>query len=240
MADTKASLTLATHTTPPSTSQASKHPFTWQSLKILFHLAGIKASLPHGRHQSCHSLSRHQSFLSLYRHQSFLSLGMHQRFNSLGRHQSFHSLGRYQSFLSLDRHQSFLSLDRHQSLPSSWQASKLPFTWKTSKLPFTWQVSKLPSHLTGIKLPITRLTWGVQWLSGRVLDSRPRGCGFESHQSHINPSLVLVQPRKTCPFITERLLLGRKESKQSKVPFHLAVIKATFSLYSHQSIPFTW
>ena len=26
---------------------------------------------------------------------------------------------------------------------------------------------------------------------------------------NINPSLVLVQPRKTCPFITERLLMGR-------------------------------
>ena len=29
---------------------------------------------------------------------------------------------------------------------------------------------------------------------------------------HINPSLVLVQPRKTCPYITERLLMGPKES----------------------------
>ena len=25
---------------------------------------------------------------------------------------------------------------------------------------------------------------GVQWLSGRVLDSRPRGSGFEPHQRH--------------------------------------------------------
>ena len=34
---------------------------------------------------------------------------------------------------------------------------------------------------------------------------------------HINSSLVLVQPRKTCPYITERLLMGRKESnKQNK------------------------
>ena len=31
---------------------------------------------------------------------------------------------------------------------------------------------------------------------------------------NINPSLVLVQPRKNCPFITERLLMGRKESNQ--------------------------
>ena len=32
---------------------------------------------------------------------------------------------------------------------------------------------------------------------------------------HINPSLVLVQPRKTIPFITEKLLMGRKESNQT-------------------------
>ena len=63
----------------------------------------------------------------------------------------------------------------------------------------------------------------AQWLSGRVLDSRPKGCGFEPHRRHcvvslsknINPSLVLVQPRKTRPFITERLLMGRKELNQT-------------------------
>ena len=33
---------------------------------------------------------------------------------------------------------------------------------------------------------------------------------------HFNPSLVLVQPRKTGPFIAERLLMGRKESNQTK------------------------
>ena len=64
---------------------------------------------------------------------------------------------------------------------------------------------------------------GAQWLSGRVLDSRPRGRGFEPLRRHcvvslsknINPCLVLVQPRKTRPFITERLLMGRKESNQT-------------------------
>ena len=63
----------------------------------------------------------------------------------------------------------------------------------------------------------------AQWLSGRVLDSRLRGRGFEPHRRHcivslsksIDPSLVLVQPRKTRPFITERLLMGRKESSQT-------------------------
>ena len=50
------------------------------------------------------------------------------------------------------------------------------------------------------------------------------GRGFEPHRRHcvmslsknINPSLVLVQPRNRCPFITERLLMGRKESNQTK------------------------
>ena len=64
------------------------------------------------------------------------------------------------------------------------------------------------------------ISQGAQRLSGRVLDSRPKGRWFEPHRHHcvvslsknINPSLVLVQPRKTCPFITERLLMGRKES----------------------------
>ena len=28
------------------------------------------------------------------------------------------------------------------------------------------------------------LDWGAQWLSGRVLDSRPRGRGFEPHRRH--------------------------------------------------------
>ena len=31
---------------------------------------------------------------------------------------------------------------------------------------------------------------------------------------HINPSLVLLKPRKTRPYITERLLMGRKESNK--------------------------
>ena len=33
---------------------------------------------------------------------------------------------------------------------------------------------------------------------------------------HINPSLVLVQLRMPRPYITERLLMGRKESNQTK------------------------
>ena len=63
---------------------------------------------------------------------------------------------------------------------------------------------------------------GAQWLSGRELESRPRGRGSEPQRQHcavslsknINPSLVLVQPRKTRPFITDRLLIGLKESNK--------------------------
>ena len=65
---------------------------------------------------------------------------------------------------------------------------------------------------------------GAQWLSGRVLDSRPKGHRFEPHRHHcivslsknINPSFVLVQPGKTRPYISQRLLMGRKESNQTK------------------------
>ena len=75
--------------------------------------------------------------------------------------------------------------------------------------------------------PDQQASKGAQWLSGRALDSRPKGRGFEPHRRHcvvslsknINPSLVLVQPRKTRPFITERLLMGCKESKQKKTGF---------------------
>ena len=70
----------------------------------------------------------------------------------------------------------------------------------------------------------TQCSIGAQLLSGRVLDLRLRGRGFKPHQRHcvvswsknINPSLVLVKPRKTRPFIIERLLMGRKIIKSNK------------------------
>ena len=69
----------------------------------------------------------------------------------------------------------------------------------------------------------TKCAQEAQWLSGRVLDWRPRGGGFKPHWRHyvvslsknINPSLVLVQLTKTHPFITKRLLMGCKESNQT-------------------------
>ena len=63
-----------------------------------------------------------------------------------------------------------------------------------------------------------------QWFSGRVLDWRPRGRVFEPHwrhcvvvwAKHIYPTSVLAQTRKTRPCLTERLLMGRKQSNQTK------------------------
>ena len=62
--------------------------------------------------------------------------------------------------------------------------------------------------------------------SGSVVEclTRDRGATFSSLTGvtalcplarHINPSLLLVQPRRTRPCITERMLMGRKESNQT-------------------------
>ena len=82
---------------------------------------------------------------------------------------------------------------------------------------------------------------GAQLLSGRVLDSRPKGRGFEPHRRHcvvifeqdtFYHSLVLVQPRKTRPCITERLLMGRKESNQTKSPPGTLVAASSIVIHS--------
>ena len=63
-----------------------------------------------------------------------------------------------------------------------------------------------PTHLCSL-INMHLLFEGAQWLSGRVLDSRPRGRGFEPHQRHciaslsknINPSLVWFNPGRPVP-----------------------------------------
>ena len=62
----------------------------------------------------------------------------------------------------------------------------------------------------------------------RAAGSSLTGVTVLSLSKSINPSLVLVQPRKTGPFITGRLLMGRKESNQT----NKASIKCRFSLLS--------
>ena len=59
--------------------------------------------------------------------------------------------------------------------------------------------------------------WGravAQWM-GWLVRASPVSLRCGSWARHIYPSLVLVQPRRTSPFITERLLMGRKETNQT-------------------------
>ena len=83
---------------------------------------------------------------------------------------------------------------------------------------------------------------GAQWLSGRVLELRPSGRRFEPHRRHcvvslsknVNPGLVLVQPKKTRPFITAILLMGHKESNKKNNNQHFILrINAAFHLTSN-------
>ena len=58
--------------------------------------------------------------------------------------------------------------------------------------------------------------------SGSVVEclTRDRGVAWRhcvvSLSKNINPCLVLVRSRNTRPYLTERLLMGRKESNQTK------------------------
>ena len=77
-----------------------------------------------------------------------------------------------------------------------------------------------------------------------VVECMTRDQGLEPHRHHcvvslsknINPSLVLVQPRKTRPFITERLLMGRKESNQTNNQSSEDGIFMNYSLYLGKSV----
>ena len=61
------------------------------------------------------------------------------------------------------------------------------------------------------------------FLGGSVVECLTQDCGAGGSSRHcvvslsknINPSLVLVQPWKSHPFITEILLMGRKEPNQT-------------------------
>ena len=70
-------------------------------------------------------------------------------------------------------------------------------------------------------------------LSGRVLDSDQWAAGFSltgvtvlwsSSKTHLS-SLVLAQPGKTSPFLTERLLMRCKESNQTKSTRHFRCLE---------------
>ena len=78
--------------------------------------------------------------------------------------------------------------------------------------------------------------WGRSGSVVTLLDSGPRGRGFEPHWCHclvslsknINPSVVLVQPRKTRLFTTGRLLMGHKEYKIKQTKTFFIHLLTTF------------
>ena len=55
----------------------------------------------------------------------------------------------------------------------------------------------------------------LQETEGPWVRAPPASLRCGPSERHIYPSLVLVQHRKTRPFITEKLLIGRKESNQT-------------------------
>ena len=65
------------------------------------------------------------------------------------------------------------------------------------------------------------------------------GHGFEPHRCHcarhIYPSLVLVQPRKTRPCLTERFLMGHKESNQTNKQY-LTIWSIFFKFFAYQAL----
>ena len=42
----------------------------------------------------------------------------------------------------------------------------------------------ISNRCLGVSLQLYLASQGAQWLSGRVLDSRPKGSGFEPHRRH--------------------------------------------------------
>ena len=62
-------------------------------------------------------------------------------------------------------------------------------------------------------------------------DSSLTGVTVVPLSKNINPSLVLVQPRKSRPIITERLLMGRNEPNQTNKQTNEPVNKSLLQTY---------
>ena len=82
-----------------------------------------------------------------------------------------------------------------------------------------FQHTVLPSDLGGSS--VVECLTGDRGAAGSSLTGITVLCPWARH---IYPSLVLVQPRKTLPYITERLLMGRKESNQTNKPVTLDLL----------------
>ena len=73
-------------------------------------------------------------------------------------------------------------------------------------------------------------------MNGRGLEPHQRHC-VVSLSKNINPILVLVQPRKTRSYKTERLLTGRKESNQTKKNYALCSAYVHFGGLCTKQVP---
>ena len=104
---------------------------------------------------------------------------------------------------------------------------------------FAWLYFKMAKHCPSYVQGTSESNMYFRERSGRVLDYRPRGCGYEPQRRHcvvslcknINPSLVLVQSRKTRPCITERLLMEGEESNQTNKTKYVSVSKNVYSRF---------
>ena len=79
-------------------------------------------------------------------------------------------------------HLEFLSL---KGSCTGWSESihiKMPHCWKSHVAAHMFNYFSCFSCFGYSEEPSQ--TQGAHWLSGRVLDSRPRGCGFEPHRRH--------------------------------------------------------
>ena len=112
------------------------------------------------------------------------------------------------------------SMDPDQTAPYSIDMQTV---WTQIRLLLMEQFDRSDCSLWSSLIWVYTDCLGAQWLSGRVLDSTegpqvrasPASLHCGPWARHIYPSLVLVQPRKTCPCLTERLLMGCKESNQT-------------------------
>ena len=77
---------------------------------------------------------------------------------------------------------------------------------------------KMPASIGSSTLISERNGSVVEYLTRdrRVAGSSLTGVTALWQDTHIYPSLVLVQPRKTRPCLIERLLMGRKRIKSNK------------------------
>ena len=117
--------------------------------------------------------------------------------------------------------------NKQKTMFKSWYSCAV-WTWVLTKQHLKWA----PSYLHDIiqkALQHRLIISPMLERNGSVVECLIRdqkGSGFVPHRCHwivslsknINPSLVLVQPRKTRPYITERLLMGGKESNQINFP----------------------